>query len=722
MSGLLISVKKNMIYKMKNTALIILLYIIPFFSFSQQSIEKDDLNNTIFTTWLENPTSTMTVQWLANGESYPAYVNEKFNEYPSFTTKNIPLVNDKDGFFNAPKEVGLYFPFLHRQIDVPETDLQSKVAFAWTQKELLVYIYCYDDEFIEEKKDDKLFRADSHGIVIMDNENPKDQIEVIFTSGKDPAHGKIRKNILDRRGDSKSVDIRFEIERKDISDREYELHCRMNLSALGLESPQNKEIRLQYYQYDKDSQGDNTYFSLYPKKATQSPPMSSRVFKLTNERTSYPPIIYDMVQSGAQLSMQLEKLPSDKSRYSIVLQNGEKLIPDFKEIQGRDISVLTFNHPSENSFTQFALANQNAVIGTIDLNEPHYKKIKYNNKVNLKNEKGRSVTNASVSTSPFHASGAIQTCRLHFGKLKPNQYYYFNSPVDGKQYSFKTAPENLEKPFVFAEGGDVGSDEQVVAKCHQMAGSWDPLFAFLGGDLAYANGAEITKWVKYLKLWSQNMRGPKGNLIPMLVTIGNHEVEGGNGMKPENAPFFYSLFGGNPAKFTDGAYANYDFGNYLRLISLDSDHTKSIPSQNSWLEQSLKEGEAFDFVFPAYHVPAYPSYRPYTGSGSTEIRKNWTPLFDKYKVPIVFEHHDHAYKRTHPLVNQEIVKEGVVYLGDGSWGRAPRKLNSTVRPYLAVAKSSLNIIKVTVDMNKVLFEAYNEKEEIIDSFEIEAKK
>jgi hypothetical protein len=208
----------------------------------------------------------------------------------------------------------------------------------------------------------------------------------------------------------------------------------------------------------------------------------------------------------------------------------------------------------------------------------------------------------------------------------------------------------------------------------------------------------------------------------MLVTIGNHEVEGGFGMKPENAPFFYSLFGGEPAKFTDGAYANYDFGNYLRLIALDSDHTKSIPSQNSWLEQSLKEGEAFDFVFPAYHVPAYPSYRPFTGSGSTEIRKNWTPLFDKYKVPIVFEHHDHAYKRTHPLVNQEIVKEGVVYLGDGSWGRAPRKLNSTVRPYLAVAKSSLNIIKVTVDMNKVLFEAYNEKEEIIDSFEIEAKK
>ncbi len=59
--------------KKVKTIHLVLLCIMPFFSFSQQSNGKGALNNTIFTTWLEDPTSTMTVQWLAEGESYPAY-------------------------------------------------------------------------------------------------------------------------------------------------------------------------------------------------------------------------------------------------------------------------------------------------------------------------------------------------------------------------------------------------------------------------------------------------------------------------------------------------------------------------------------------------------------------------------------------------------------------------------------------------------------------------
>jgi hypothetical protein len=382
---------------------------------------------------------------------------------------------------------------------------------------------------------------------------------------------------------------------------------------------------------------------------------------------------------------------------------------------------MTFRHPAKHSFSHFALAVENRVVGTIPIKDGHYQKIQYASEIALKNKKGDIVENTVTACSPFHPSGAIQNCRLHFTNLKADQYYFFNSPVDGKQYSFRTAPKSLEKPIVFAEGGDMGSEEEIMVKLYKMAGSWDPLFAFLGGDLAYANGEEISKWVAYLKLWSQHMRGPKGNLIPMLVTIGNHEVRGAFGNDPKQAPFFYSLFGGQPAKFTNGANANFDFGEYLRLIALDSGHTKHVPDQNEWLEHSLKEAAAFKFVFPAYHVPAYPSVRPYNGSSSVEVRENWTPLFDKYKVPIVFEHHDHAYKRTHPLVNEKRVEDGVVYLGDGAWGRPSRSLDFENRPYLAVAKSTINIIKVTLTKNKALIEAYDENEKIIDRTAVSAK-
>jgi hypothetical protein len=46
-----------------------------------------------------------------------------------------------------------------------------------------------------------------------------------------------------------------------------------------------------------------------------------------------------------------------------------------------------------------------------------------------------------------------------------------NYPVEGKQYSFRTAPNNLEKPIAFAEGRDICLDDKLVSKSHQMAGS-----------------------------------------------------------------------------------------------------------------------------------------------------------------------------------------------------------------------------------------------------------
>ena len=35
----------------------------------------------------------------------------------------------------------------------------------------------------------------------------------------------------------------------------------------------------------------------------------------------------------------------------------------------------------------------------------------------------------------------------------------------------------------------------------------------------------------------------------------------------------------------------------------------------------------------------------------------------------VLEHHDHTFKRTHPLKDGMKDKYGVPYLGDGSWGQ-----------------------------------------------------
>jgi hypothetical protein len=45
------------------------------------------------------------------------------------------------------------------------------------------------------------------------------------------------------------------------------------------------------------------------------------------------------------------------------------------------------------------------------------------------------------------------------------------------------------------------------------------------------------------------------------------------------------------------------------------------------------------------------------------------PLFERHRVPVVLEHHDHTFKRSKPLLGGLSHPDGVLYLGDGSWGR-----------------------------------------------------
>ncbi|HUE13484.1 MAG TPA: metallophosphoesterase, partial [Planctomycetaceae bacterium] len=160
------------------------------------------------------------------------------------------------------------------------------------------------------------------------------------------------------------------------------------------------------------------------------------------------------------------------------------------------------------------------------------------------------------------------------------------------------------------------------------------------------------------------------------------------------APFFYSVFDG---LFADSGFATLDFGDYMSLVFLDTNHTTPIEgAQTDWLARTLKDREDRGTVFVFNHVAAYPSFRIFkdepgeSGTG-TENRRHWSPLFERYNVDAVFEHHDHTYKRTHPLLDGRINPGGVLYLGDGSWGKLRRPATPEARPYLAVTDEAYHL-------------------------------
>jgi Purple acid Phosphatase, N-terminal domain/Calcineurin-like phosphoesterase len=283
--------------------------------------------------------------------------------------------------------------------------------------------------------------------------------------------------------------------------------------------------------------------------------------------------------------------------------------------------------------------------------------------------------------------------RAELTGLAPGMDYRFRVGKASPMYRFRTMPAKANDTIHFVSGGDCGVNSHAVANNVQAA-KQDPMFAVIGGDLGYDNGRSVEVSLAFLRNYSKHMVAKDGRLIPMVACIGNHEVDGGYDKPRAKAPFFYALFDG---LYAETGYATLDFGDYLSLVLLDTAHTSPIGGdQASWLEKTLKARADHPNVFVVNHVPAYPSYRNPTGTlfraGTGEgNRKHWVPLFERYRVPVVLEHHDHTFKRTKPLLGGLADDSGVLYLGDGSWGRlrnpkSPDKLN-----YLAAANRDYHL-------------------------------
>jgi acid phosphatase type 7 len=276
--------------------------------------------------------------------------------------------------------------------------------------------------------------------------------------------------------------------------------------------------------------------------------------------------------------------------------------------------------------------------------------------------------------------------RTELTGLEPGTDYRFRVGNDSAEERFRTMPAKANNTIHFVSGGDSGIGKHAVQTNH-VAAAQSPMFVVIGGDIAYENAKSPAIFFQFLKNYSRDLRDDHKRLIPLLGCLGNHEVVGGYGKTRKEAPFFYSVFDG---LFPETGYASLDFGDYLSLVFLDTNHTSPIEgAQTDWLAKTLKEREECPTVFCFNHVPAYPSFRPFkyadgeegTGAGN---RKHWVPLFERYNVDAVFEHHDHTYKRTHPLLDGRVNDNGIVYLGDGSWGQIRRPETPEQRPYLAV--------------------------------------
>lgn len=312
--------------------------------------------------------------------------------------------------------------------------------------------------------------------------------------------------------------------------------------------------------------------------------------------------------------------------------------------------------------------------------------------------------------------------RVELKNLQSNTEYVFRVVPYREEYHFLTAPAHLEKELRFVVGGDMYHDGiPTLIKTSQKAAQTSPLFALIGGDISYAVKSSsvsyqlIDRWIDWIKVWHTYMVTPQGFLIPVISAIGNHDLIGGFDQTPAQATVFSALFP-MPGK---RIYNVLDFPPYLSIMILDSGHANPIAGQQTnWLRNVLSERQHVTHRIAIYHVPAYPSIRDHQNKYSSDIRSNWVPLFEQWGVQAAFEHHDHAYKRTHPLLKGRIHPAGVVYLGDGGWGvDKPRKYKGRrLCPYLAKFASARHFITVTLTPFQQQYKSINDQGQILDEY------
>lgn len=141
----------------------------------------------------------------------------------------------------------------------------------------------------------------------------------------------------------------------------------------------------------------------------------------------------------------------------------------------------------------------------------------------------------------------------------------------------------------------------------------------------------------------------------------------------------------------------------VRIIVLDTERVDD-PAQTQWLKHTLADQQDAEvWTVVAMHRPAYSAG---THGSSLNVRSAWSPLFNRYDVPLVLAGHDHDYQRSTP-------QNGVVYVVSG----AASELRPTGRePFTAVSTSTRHFLDLVADGDRMVVRAIDQQGNVLDSF------
>ncbi|GIW94901.1 MAG: phosphoesterase [Pirellulaceae bacterium] len=304
-----------------------------------------------------------------------------------------------------------------------------------------------------------------------------------------------------------------------------------------------------------------------------------------------------------------------------------------------------------------------------------------------------------------------------FEDLAPQTRYAYRVG-DGVNWSpwhhFQTASDKPE-PFRFLYFGDAQNDiashwSRVIREAFQT----EPRAAFLlhAGDL-------INRWNRDAEWGEWHAAGGWINgCIPSIAAAGNHEYGGVPPLSSVLTPNWRAQFE-FPRNGPEGLHETVYYFDYqaARIVVLNSN--LAFQEQATWLESVLRDHDR-PWTIVSMHHPIY-SARP--GRDNPVIRSLWKPLFDRYRVALVLQGHDHSYMRSGLLGEsapdepiQRQMSGGTVYVISVS---GPKMYDLGWQPFTRRAARNTQMYQVIeVAVDKLRFEARMADGRLYDAFHL----
>jgi 3',5'-cyclic AMP phosphodiesterase CpdA len=149
-----------------------------------------------------------------------------------------------------------------------------------------------------------------------------------------------------------------------------------------------------------------------------------------------------------------------------------------------------------------------------------------------------------------------------------------------------------------------------------------------------------------------------------------------------------------------------------RIISLNS--LDKVEEQAAWLDKVLTENP-HKWTLLTFHYPMYSTAR---GRDNAALRALWKPVFDKHKVDLVMQGHDHTYGRMNLATGLSGVDEasGTVYVVSVS---GPKMYDLGDVDFMRSTAAQTQLYQlVHVDQDKIRYESRTATGELYDAFEL----